>query len=78
MRLPTPAATAFALGGTSVSGEHGGPSVGAVVTLTLSAAVASTDVVTVSYTVPTAPGTNPLRDAAGNNAARLEYAACDE
>ena len=38
------------------------------VTLRLSQVVTSTDVVTVSYT---APGTNPLRDVAGNDAAAL-------
>ena len=64
----TPAATAFTLGGTSATVSTVAIS-GAMVTLTLSAAVTSTDVVTVTYTVPTAPGANPLRDAAGNNAA---------
>ena len=66
----TPAATAFTLGGTT-AGVNTVAISGAMVTLTLSAAVASTDVVTVTYTVPTAPGANPLRDVAGNNAAAL-------
>ena len=39
---------------------------GTVVTLTLSPAVVFGDTVTVTYTVP---GTNPLQDAAGNDAA---------
>ena len=65
-----PAASAFTLGGTT-AGVNTVAISGAVVTLTLSAAVASTDVVTVTYTVPTAPGANLLRDAAGNNADAL-------
>ena len=44
---------------------------GSAVTLTLTAAVAPGAAVTVSYTVPTGDGANPIRDAAGNNAAGL-------
>ena len=45
----------------------GSPSIsGARVTLTLAAAVASTDAVTVSYTKPTSGTANKLEDAAGN------------
>lgn len=41
---------------------------GTTVTLTLASAVTANDTVTVAYTVP---GTNPIKDAAGNNAAAL-------
>ena len=42
---------------------------GSTVTLELASAVAHGDMVTVSYTVPTGEGAQPLRDAAGHNAA---------
>lgn len=45
---------------------------GKAVTLTLSSAVASTDTVTLAYT---APATNPIQDAAGNDAASYTAAA---
>ena len=63
-----PAATTFMLGGTSVSVNTVAVS-GMTVTLTLSATVSSEATVTVSYTAPTATGTNPLQDVAGNPAA---------
>ncbi|MXW20955.1 MAG: hypothetical protein F4Z95_09160 [Gammaproteobacteria bacterium] len=48
----------------------GSPSIsGATVTLTLAAAVVSTDAVTVSYTPPTSGTANRLQDAAGNEVA---------
>ena len=48
----------------------GSPSMsGATVTLTLAAAVVSTDTVTVSYTVPSTDSNNRLEDAAGNEVA---------
>ena len=48
----------------------GSPSIGgAAVTLTLAAAVVSTDTVTVSYTRPTSGTANALEDAAGNEVA---------
>ncbi|MDE0693936.1 MAG: fibronectin type III domain-containing protein [Gammaproteobacteria bacterium] len=48
----------------------GSPSIGGVtVTLTLAAAVVSTDAVTVSYTPPTSGTANTLQDAAGNQVA---------
>ena len=48
----------------------GSPSIsGATVTLTLAAAVVSTDAVTVSYTRPTSGTANTLQDAAGNEVA---------
>ena len=48
----------------------GSPSIsGAAVTLTLAAAVVSTDAVTVSYTRPTSGTANTLQDAAGNEVA---------
>ena len=62
----TPAVGAFTIGGPLVSVTTVAIS-GMTVTLTLSAAVASGDTVTVSYM----PGTNPLRDAAMNNAVAL-------
>ena len=63
-----PAGGDFTIGGvTSVSVNTVAIS-GAVVTLTLSQAVTSTDVVTLSYTAPT---TNRLQDVAGNAAANL-------
>ena len=62
-----PAASAFTLGGTVASVNTVAIS-GMRVTLSLSAAVTSTDVVAVSYT---APGTNPLQDVAGDDAANL-------
>ena len=65
-----PATSAFTLGGTSVSVNTVAVS-GMTVTLTLSAAVSSEATVTVSYTAPTAPGTNPLQDVAGNPAANF-------
>ena len=65
-----PATSDFTIGGTAVSVNTVAIS-GMSVTLTLSAAVTSGDTVTVSYVVP---GTNPLRDVAGNNAAALTNA----
>ena len=62
----TPAVGAFSIGGPLVSVNTVAIS-GMTVTLTLSAAVASGDTVTVSYTL----GTDPLRDAAMNNVAAL-------
>ena len=62
-----PATMAFTLGGTSASVNTVAIS-GTMVTLSLSAAVASTDVVTVTYTVP---DTSPLQDVAGNDAVAL-------
>ena len=62
-----PATSAFTLGGTLATVNTVAIS-GMEVTLTLSAAVSSTDVVTVSYMVP---GTNRLRDVAGNDAVAL-------
>ena len=62
-----PAASAFTPGGTAATVSTVAIS-GAMVTLTLSQAVTSTDVVTLTYMVP---GTDPLQDAVGNNAAAL-------
>ena len=66
----TPDASAFMLGGTPVSVNTVMVS-GMTVTLTLSAPVSSEATVTVSYTAPTATGTNPVQDVAGNPAANL-------
>ena len=73
-----PAAGAFTvkIGNTAVSLAQTNPvsvnSSNKTVTLTLAAAVYSTDAVTVTYTEPTAPNdTNAIRDSAGNDAASL-------
>ena len=67
-----PASTAYtvSVGGTTVTLASASPVAvsGMTVTLTLAAAVAAGDVVTVSYAAPT---TNPVQDAASNNAAAL-------
>ena len=67
-----PAASAYTVkvGGTAVSLAATDPVAvsGSAVTLTLASAVTSGDTVTVSYAVPT---TNPVQDAAGNDAAVL-------
>ena len=63
-----PAASDFTIGGVSSVTVNTVAISGMTVTLTLSSAVASTDVVTVTYT---APGTNPLQDVVGNDAANL-------
>ena len=65
----TPAAAAFAVTVASLARTVSSVSVsGSAVTLTLSGTVRSGHTVTVSYTVPTS---NPIQDAAGNDAAAL-------
>ena len=70
--------SAFTVKKTSSRGEEttvtlaGSPSIsGATVTLTLTAAVVSSDAVTVSYAKPTSGMDNALADAAGNQVARF-------
>ena len=70
--------SAFTVRKTSARGEEttvtlaGSPSIsGATVTLTLTAAVVSSDAVTVSYAKPTSGMDNALEDAAGNRVARF-------
>ena len=63
----TPAASTFTLGGASETVSTVAIS-GMEVRLTLSGAVTSGDTVTVTYAVP---GSNPVQDAAGNDAAAL-------
>ena len=67
--LPAPAAWTLTLGsGTAPTVNPGGVTINrTTVTLTLSAAVVSSDVVTLTYTA----GANPLRDLAGNSATDL-------
>lgn len=67
-----PSTSAYSVGG--VSGTVSGVSVtGYTVVLTISSAIDSDDVVTVSYVVP---GSGKVRDLAGNNAAALTSQAC--
>ena len=70
-----PAGGDFSIGGVPSVSVNTVAISGMMVTLTLSQAVTSGDTVTVSYTKP---GTNPLRDAAGNESVGLTNAAGDE
>ena len=63
-----PATSAFSIGGVTTVSVNTVAISGMTVTLTLSSAVTSTDVVTVTYMVP---GMNPLQDEAMNNAVAL-------
>ena len=67
-----PAGGDFSIGGVASVTVNTVAISGSMVTLTLSQAVTSGDTVTVSYTKP---GTNPLRDAAGNESVGLTNAA---
>ena len=74
---PGSAAFTVKVGGTPVTQASSGPVAiaGSTVTLTLAAAVAASDTVTVSYT---APGSNPLQDAGGTDAAAFSDFAVTE
>ena len=66
--VPAASAYSVAFGGATGVAPSSVAVVGAKVKLTLSTAATSTDTVTVAYTKP---GTNPLQDLAGNDAATL-------
>ena len=70
LATPGPAASAFSVSGATTAAQTPSGAVvsGATVTLTLPTTAAYGQTITVNYTVP---GTNPTRDAAGNNAAAL-------
>ena len=70
LATPGPAASAFSVSGATTAAQTPSSAVvsGATVTLTLPTTAAYGQTITVSYAVP---GTNPIRDAAGNNAAAL-------
>ena len=70
LATPAPAASAFSVAGATASAQTPSAAVvaGATVTLTLPTAAAYGQTITVSYTVP---GTNPIRDAAGNASAAI-------
>ena len=67
---PGPAASAFSVAGATPTAQTPSAAVvaGATVTLTLPTTAAYGQTITVSYTVP---GTNPIRDAAGNSSSAL-------
>ena len=70
LATPGPAASAFSVSGATTAAQTPSSAVvsGATVTLTLSTTAAYGQTITVSYAVT---GANPIRDAAGNNAAAL-------
>ena len=70
LATPGPAASAFSVSGATTAAQTPSSAVvsGATVTLTLATTAAYGQTITVNYTVP---GTNPIRDAAGNPAAAL-------